>query len=165
MSFSSLPNNSDDYLKAFRERFEQIKKSQATSASKLGNNSINRITEFRKKLESSFNTRSEQCSNILADDSFKSYSKELIAEVKKCPSPPRNQPFGSFCKTPSVGSTSFIQKAKLEEVIPLSTLVEAKNALMTATDESIKDLPYLYGFTLTKLSKNFCDKFEKNRLK
>ena len=165
MSFSSLQSKKDDYFKEFRERVNQIKISKASPKSKPGNNSINRIAEFRKKLESSFNTRSEQCSNILADDSFKSYSKELIAEVKKCPSPGRYQAFGSFCKSPSIGSSSFIQKTKLEEAIPFDTLVEAKNSLLKASEEGLKDLPDLYAFTLTRLSKNFCDKFEKNRLK
>jgi hypothetical protein len=160
MSFGSY-SREDDYLKNFRERFNEIKKSQVSSSSKQGLNSLDRIAEFRKKLESSFNTRSEQSSKLLVDDSFKSYSKDIIPEIKQCPSPKRYHGFSSFCKSPSNGS-SFIQKDKLEDVIPLETLTEAKNALISASEESLKDLPYLYTFTLTRLSKSFCEKYEKN---
>ena len=161
MSFGSQYSKEDDYLKNFRERFDQIKKTQVSTSSKSGVNSLDRIAEFRKKLESSFNTRSEQSSKLIVDESFKSYTREPQLEVKECPSPKRYQGFNSFCKSPSNGS-SFIQKQKIEEIIPMETLTVAKNALLAASEENIKDLPYLYSFTLSKLSKSFCEKYEKN---
>ena len=160
MSFGSKYSKEDDYSKNFKERFNQIKKTQASSTDKSGVNSLNRIAEFRKKLENSFNVRSEQSSKLIVDDSFKSYAKEPELELKKSSSPKRYQEFQSFCKSPSHGS-SFIQKPKIEEIIPLGTLIKAKNAFISASEENIKDLPYLYTFTLSKLCKSFCEKYER----
>lgn len=164
MSFGSQYSKEDDYVKNFRERFNQIKKAQVPPSNKSEVNSLDRIAEFRKKLENSFNIRSEQSSKLIVDDSFKSYSKEPELELKKSSSPKKYQEFQSFCKSPSDAS-SFIQKPKIEDIIPMGTLIEAKNAFRSASDESIKELPYLYTFTLSKLCKSFCEKYENNNFK
>lgn len=153
---TSSPSNSDlDFYKKFKEKYSEIKLASKTSTTK-NVSSTDRIMEFRKKLESSFASRVEHRASVINEESI-SISPKYSLEFKKFTSkkPLLNE---KLSKNTSVSSITVENKPKIEEIIPINILIEARRTLSNANDDDIRDLPYLYTFALNKLCRVFQEK-------
>ena len=52
------------------------------------------------------------------------------------------------------------KNTKLNEILSIESLMEAKRAILSASEEEIRDMPYMYSFTLNKLCAQVSSKFE-----
>jgi hypothetical protein len=147
----SSPNN---YLN-FRGKYAEIK-TLTRLASKPSMNSLDRIAEFRKKLESSFGSKPEKRFGAVDEEVTYTPSKySLYMEKPQISRPPSLR----ISKENSLAS-SIVPKPKLNEIFSVESLIELKKALVAATEEEIQEIPYLYSYTLKNIYKNVNKKLQ-----
>ena len=154
MSFNSTPNK--DIYQGIRERFAEIKLNSKNN-SKSSISSLDRIAEFRKKLERSFVPKNEEKLNTSDKEIDNKSSRFSIATKLNLFKEPQSE---KMSKNTSMVSLVIRAKPKLNDTISIDALIEAKKALISATNEEIGELPYLYTFTLKK----FCENINENDL-
>ena len=137
-----------DYSKEFQNKYSDLK-SLSKVSSKNSLSSIDRIAEFRKKLENTFGSKNTPTGSIMDQDINYMQPKFSLGSNKSVL--PRFTTSAIISKNSSLSSIVIQSKPKLNEIIPLESLAAAKKAFMSANEEDIRDLPYLYSFTLNKL--------------
>lgn len=152
LNLSPAKNSDLNYYKNLKEKYTELKLASKTNTKSSGS-SIDRIAEFRKKLESSFALRNEQNPQVVEEESPSAWPK-LSFDFQK-PAIPRPNASERLSKNTSLSSIAIVNKPKIEEVLPISTLIEARKALANASDKNVQDLPYLYSYTLNELRKAF----------
>ena len=145
-----------DFSKNVRARYAELQH-KSKSSSKLSLNSLDRIAEFRRKLESSFASNYDLKSSQISDQPLYSPKFSSTPHRPSFPSVSHTRVLSKGSAVSSIASHS--KKSKINEILSIETLMEAKQAILSATEDEIRDMPYMYSFTLNKFC-TACEKFE-----
>ena len=141
----------DSMEKSEKGQYEQVIKQDSRAKSEAG-----QMGRVRNSME---NSESEKLNTSDKEIDNKSSRFSIATKLNLFKEPQSEK----MSKNTSMVSLVIRAKPKLNDTISIDALIEAKKALISATNEEIGELPYLYTFTLKKFCENINEKLRINQ--